>query len=237
MLNRMERNADSLSMLTTLSNKDLLWKGDSDWSDREFFKELSAANAAVSSYQHDLTLWRGHAKAGWSLASRLLRELPSFAVAQDVVNKETEVLPTEARNARPGWLEGMILQNSTDLDLLALLQHLGASTPLMDLTTDPYVDLYFAVAGNETNGLLLGLQAKTWAELTNGSAAYSRPWNEQTRVMADSAMSSIAYLRPPNISARIPAQRSILALGVVADEGSWAHNVGSLPVETPAESW
>lgn len=43
-------------MFTTLSSEDLLWKGDSDWSDRE----LSAATAAVSSYQHDLTLWRGH---------------------------------------------------------------------------------------------------------------------------------------------------------------------------------
>lgn len=224
-------------MIRRLAAGNLLWRGKSTWSQREFFTQLSRAIAAVSSYRHDLTFWRGHASTEWQLSPRLMRELPPFAVAQDVVNRETKVLLEEARRARPGWLEGMILKESADLDLLALLQHLGASTPLLDLTTDPYVALYFAVAGEHEDGLLLGLQAKTWTDLTARPAMYSQNWTDQIQRLSDPANSSMAYFRPPNISARIPAQRSAFAFGIVAGPGSWASSIGSVGIDDLGKTW
>jgi hypothetical protein len=217
-------------MIAQLEEAILLWRGESAWSQREFFIRLSTAIAAVSSYQHELTLWRGHGSTGWRLSPRLMRELPAWAVAQDVVNRETSVLLEEARRARPGWLEGMTLKESTDLDLLALLQHLGALTPLLDLTSDPYVALYFAVAGEPEDGLLLGLQAKSWTNITARPSIYAQSWETQIRRLSDET-GNLSYFRPPNISARIPAQRSVLALGVVASQGSWASAIGTLGIE------
>jgi hypothetical protein len=222
-------------MLSVLRSENLLWEGEPQWSPREFFTKLTTAIAAVSSYQHDLTFWRGHGDSTWRLSPRLIRDLPQFAVAQDVVNKETEVLLGEAKRARPTWLEGMSLKGSSDLDLLALLQHLGAATPLLDLTTDPFVSLYFAVADDQKPGLLLGIQAGRWRDLTPKPAAYSKQWSDHIRSLEGDER--VAYFRPPNISARIPAQRSVLAFGHVPTRDSWADSIGAFPVGEVASSW
>lgn len=224
-------------MFDALESANLVWIGKSSWSDRVFFMEIAKAIAAVSSYRHDVTFWRGHADVSWRLTPRLVRNLPDFAVAQDVVTRETLVLLDEASQARPGWLEGMNMRSSTDLEILALLQHLGVSTPLLDLTSDPLVGLYFAAAGGTEDGLLLGLQTRRWHNFNQRPIHSAEGWREQINTLSRPVGPRIGYFRPPNISARIPAQRSILAVSVVAGPGSWARRVGAFDIGEVDGSW
>ncbi len=114
-------------------------------------------------------MWRGHQDIDWKLVPAIYRKMsldPPFADAEEVatsVNKETEALIDRARGHRYGYIEGAQMD---DLALLALLQHNGAATPLLDVTTDPVVALYFAcqphaVDGDDVDGALLAIDSRT----------------------------------------------------------------------------
>ena len=48
---------------------------------------------------------------------------------------------------------GHFTENDCDLNILAILQHFGAATPLLDFSNDPLVALYFACQPHEEDGV------------------------------------------------------------------------------------
>jgi hypothetical protein len=85
-------------------------------------------------------VWRGIKDANYQLHSSLERRLRVSKVAVDESSLKAQefALIAAAREARLGD------PRLSDAELLALLQHAGASTALLDVTPDPFVALFFA---------------------------------------------------------------------------------------------
>lgn len=84
-------------------------------------------------------VWRGLRDAHYTLHSSLERRLKESKVqrtAQNLADHENALIK-KARETRLG-------DGRSDAELLAILQHAGASTPLLDVTPDPFVALFFA---------------------------------------------------------------------------------------------
>ncbi len=152
--------------------------------------------------------WRGQNDAAWDFSPFLYRELRSEVgeVTEDRMRaREGEILD-EARR----WGLGRDLGSSaTDMHLLAVLQHHGVPTRLIDVTSNPMTALWFAVEehrpdseGNvrRSPGVLFAIdvtrtdwyetfqhgEGPTWADLENPLAAtYRRAIrrSQQTRQM------------------------------------------------------
>jgi hypothetical protein len=85
-------------------------------------------------------VWRGIKDAHYTLHSALDRRLRTSGVpvTREALREQELALLKTARDSRLGDPRLM------DAELLALLQHAGASTPLLDVTPDPFVALFFA---------------------------------------------------------------------------------------------
>lgn len=84
-------------------------------------------------------VWRGLKDASYGLHSALERRLASSGVTISQTNLQAHEadLLRRAREAR-------LRPELSAAELLALLQHAGASTPLLDVTPDPFIALFFA---------------------------------------------------------------------------------------------
>ncbi len=98
--------------------------------------------------QHVWT-WRGQADARHDITPGIhsrIAHSPGVAVTDDLVKAATRDLIDKARTAELDRHEGIRLP---DIALLAMLQHHGAATPLLDVSLDPLVALYMAIEGPE----------------------------------------------------------------------------------------
>jgi FRG domain len=92
-------------------------------------------------------LFRGHRQLDWDLSTSLERVDPN-----PVTRTESEfMLLQQFMAAAANYLQGRVPDNADVLGWLALMQHHGAPTRLLDWTRSPYVAAYFAaeeVAGD-----------------------------------------------------------------------------------------
>ncbi len=96
----------------------------------------------------DPFVYRGHARADWSLLPTLYRRDPWQAQGRhegnfDVIAREQ--LAAFKWNLR-GLRDGTSTSTATDDEVWALGQHHGLATPLLDWTESPYFALFFALA-------------------------------------------------------------------------------------------
>ncbi|WP_103355643.1 FRG domain-containing protein [Amycolatopsis sp. CA-128772] len=106
--------------------------------------ELFRIISHIALFAQDRTYaWRGQNDASWDLSASLFREIRSDGseVTEERVRaRELEILE-EARR----WGLGRDLGSSaTDLHMLAVLQHHGVPTRLLDVTANPMTALWFA---------------------------------------------------------------------------------------------
>ncbi len=96
-------------------------------------------------------LWafRGQGDSRWGLQSSNERVMPGSRFRCDEVTEQTYLLSGFKRRAHHYTPD--LPDKDDDLEWLALMQHYGAPTRLLDCTTSPYVAAFFAVIGAEGN--------------------------------------------------------------------------------------
>ena len=146
-------------------------------------------SAENRSWKDGFILYRGQKNSKWGLIPKIARQ----RLEKDFLDKEIDKLNEFKRLGRP-FIENSIL--SDYWDLVALAQHYGLSTRLLDWTTNPLVALWFAFIEIDTTiknraVWLLFLDRADIADIANGS-----PF-DQKRTKA---------FRPSHITSRITAQ-------------------------------
>lgn len=156
-------------------------------------------------------LWRGQANANHNLEPGMHTRVRRHGNLTDAdVETFTAGLLRAARSAALDLHEGTRLP---DLALLALLQHHGAATPLLDVTLDPIVGLYMAVvspsaADDDADGVLFAISRPEAAV----AAFDTRTFADMYRAHA----SGVALYSAPDVSERLRIQRGHFLLGNVS---------------------
>lgn len=168
-------------------------------------------------------VWRGVRDATWGFHSGLSRWFQErygcYASEHQLSVIESGVL-LEARKWGLGW--GNAAAPLSSLELLALLQHYGSPTWLIDVTVNPLVALWFAVESDDlADGRLFALDVAERGLTEADRAATDVPW--MTGSFPSDAMpawrTTFYGWRPPPMDQRIRSQASsFLVGGVPSDE-------------------
>jgi hypothetical protein len=108
-------------------------------------------------FEPDRFLFRGVGDADWGLVSSFDRRFPAITDRQRL----SAALLREFRTACEGEVGPEVLAD--DDRLLALGQHHGLPTRLLDWTTSPYVALFFALSDSLLDGRRPGKHVSLWA--------------------------------------------------------------------------
>lgn len=136
---------------------------------------LMADIASIGAYsEHATFAWRGMRSIDYAYSSSLQRPYPG-ATEANLRAAEMRLL-AEARSWGLGYGAGGW---SSDLQLLADLQHYGTSTRLIDVTSDPMTALWFACQevadpGHAKSGVLVAIDTAGWDRFGKSQPAQSR---------------------------------------------------------------
>ncbi len=176
--------------------------------------------------EEDCWLWRGQADYRWPLDPGAVRRLKTglqtayWGTPEARVREYEDELLDHARltghGSRPDRRE------LSDLELLAVLQHNGAATRLLDFTSNMLMALWFAA--REAPQIMGALVCVRTAKRLRASDL-QRPLGE----LLDEHGETVLRWAPEPLSARMLAQQSILAFAPTCDE-VW----GALPLQDVA---
>ena len=116
-------------------------------------------------------VYRGHANAEWKLQSSLERTLGE----RWADSKTFEDYSLEKFKAKFHLYDRENIQPDSKLAWLAVMQHHGVPTRLLDFTESPYVALYFALeAYQPSSGTQLAVYALNYTAVMDASISYIR---------------------------------------------------------------
>jgi hypothetical protein len=186
--------------------------------------------------------WRGVVHANWALDSSLYRRLAwthrgaTYPDEMALFKAEDEIMVNVHRWGLH-WSEGRRLPW---LLQMAMLQHYGAPTRLIDITFNAWIGVWFAVEQKWANGVeknqnddgrlfamaVNNLIINEQPDLRSWEDQQKRPWPKPTDNPATAAdeqkawTASVYAWRPPHIDGRIAAQNGGFLIGGVPDQYS-----------------
>ncbi|HWJ09399.1 MAG TPA: FRG domain-containing protein [Nocardioides sp.] len=135
--------------------------------------ELLGEVANVTVATNHRYVWRGVKNADYTLHSTLARRLAGsgLAVTADSLRAHERDLIRRAQDSR--FWAGL-----AEAELLALLQHAGAATSLLDVTPDPFVGLFFATEpiGDLTPCALIAIRVPGATPSAQAAHTYKGPF-------------------------------------------------------------
>lgn len=155
-------------------------------------------------------IWRGQSSA-WPLHSGAVRRFidsPIFApVRSDPAGLEGYVASYEQELIEHARLDGhgdAFGRRRSDLEVLALLQHHGAATRLLDFTFNAFIALWFACRDHfGDHGVVVGIDL--------AAAIQIRSQHQLDQVIAIHQEPGVRWWRPWGLSPRMPTQAAVFA--------------------------
>ncbi len=190
------------------------WEGHIDsWASFQY-----EVNNLTSTYHDQHFVWRGQSDARWGLRSSLYRVLTEQRGAPPTEDQLVAAERKLLNLARIQWrLDGI-----PALQLFAQMQHVGVPTRLLDVTFNPLIAAWFAVARDQKTDelparLLVFTDSNNPLQLHTGWNTNTPRWH---RLPDDKARRSVDWgtglgrkiWRPPALHNRIPAQNAAFIL-------------------------
>lgn len=190
----------------------------------------------------EVWLWRGQAKAAYGLIPGIHSRVLSSS------HPSTEATAAEATNhllntARAIGLNEYNGAKLPDLALLAHLQHYGAATPLLDVSTDPLIALWMAAFadperpddGDATNGSLFGiLKPKESHWITPLDA---RNYEGSAATVSSSLGNDVWWYEAPDVTERLRIQRGSFLLSPLVDPGAGTTSIPLVTEPVGERNW
>ncbi len=195
-----------------------------------------------STFKDEVWLWRGQADKRFGIEpamhTRVLNaDGRTYKHEQATVGRATTDLIDAARKANIDTHEAATLP---DLALLASIQHHGAATPLLDVTTDPLVALWMVAFANPSEPTALDSQSgrlfairrpprERWIEPMD-----ARPFAGTSNSVTSSLGQRVWWYRPPDVTERLRMQRGSFLLGELSKPKG--RNTSTIPLELGDDS-
>ena len=185
---------------------------------------LSAAMWLHTTFKDEIWLWRGQAQKKFGIEpgmhTRVLNA-KHFPHTEDTVERATKKLLYISRRAR---LDRQGETRLPDLAMLAHLQHYGAGTPLLDVSTDPLIALWMIAFANarepssldEESGVLYAIRKpprERWI-----SPLDARPYSSKREPSVSKSLGSeVWWYQAPDVTERLRIQRGSFLLGPLSN--------------------
>lgn len=204
----------------------LTWTPTSTNAEHAAREVISAAMWMHSTFKDEVWLWRGQAKKTFGIEpgmhTRVLNS-KGFEKSEATVQRATLRLLSDARSVGLHHHDSIKLP---DLALLATLQHHGAATPLLDVTTDPLIALWMVAFGSVNqphaldgeSGMLIGIKRppkKYWIGSLD-ARAYAKPPSEgqsSFSSVAENFENNLWWYQAPDVTERLRIQRGSFLIG------------------------
>lgn len=197
-----------------------------------------------TTFKDEIWLWRGQARSIFGVEPGIHTRVLNSNKAphnEETVEHATKKLLDIARLAR---LDRQGETRLPDLALLAHLQHYGAATPLLDVSTDPLIALWMIAFANakepsshdDESGFLYGIRKpprERWI-----SALDARPYmSESGPSISNSLSGNVWWYRAPDVTERLRIQRGSFLLGPLSNPDS--RDIATIPLKLngDAEDW
>jgi hypothetical protein len=207
---------------------------------------ISAASYLHTTFKDEIWLWRGQADGRFRLTPGMHSRVMNVSRLKEpdrIVNLATNHLLERARESR---LDVHGDTRLPDLALLAHLQHYGAATPLLDVSTDPLIALWMvAFAGpdepdllDNVTGLLYGIRKpprSRWISALDGRKFHLEDDSKHPSVV-DSLRGQVWWYEAPDVTERLRIQRGSFLLGPL--DSAAKNSFSSLPLkEGSGDNW
>lgn len=194
------------------------------------------------SLKHNIQFaWRGQVNADWALHSSLYRRLMltkgKVIVEDDLAQEEKKILE-ELR--KWGLHSPANIGRLSTLNQLAMLQHYGSPTRLVDISFNAWIGAWFAVEQKWSNGILVNenSDARLFAidvtnRLINENVPY-RVWEDDLdlpwiKIPKKEWTTSVFAWKPSSLDSRIFAQNGGFLIGGVAASQKYGGNHFQFP--------
>ena len=212
---------------------------------------IEVANFLHRTFSNEAWLWRGQAHFGHNLEPGMhTRVLNYIDTAQYRRNpRPPNTLVNEATNRLIKYAREMELDRKEnyrvpDLALLATLQHYGAATPLLDVSTDPLIALWMIAFANSQRpysldtkaGFLFGIIKPPRERWISPFDARKFHADDQPSI-SGSLHNKLWWYEAPDVSDRLRIQRGSFLIGSLRSQVGDPKTTLSLNLESGGSDW